>query len=143
MKAVLLLLTALCCIAMAQEQKLPETITGQTVELPADLQALRAARIAGYIEQMRSFAEKAAANPSLIESVAKEARAKVMAGNAADVVSDRQARMAEQLYGIQEEFGLQAAVRVARIMASLPTASKGPIIITPGEGTVTPPEVTK
>ena len=124
----LLLITALCLTAMAQEQKLPEQtvpeMTGQTVELPPELQALRAARIAGYIEQMRAFAEKAFADPSLIESTAKAARAKVLAGNAADVLFDRTARMAEQLYQIQEEFGLQAAVRVAQIMASLPSASR-------------------
>lgn len=87
--------------------------------------------IAAYIEQARAFAEKAIADPSLIETTVKANRAKVGSGAAKEVYGHAvfaQNVMAEQLYQIQEDLGLEAALRAANILAGLPSFTKAVVL---------------
>ena len=121
----LLLITALCLTAMAQEQKPPESskeviVASRLHEVPQAVKDVMAERV----EQARSFAERAVADPSIIATVALANRATVLSSRSIEVMHDRANLTAEQLYQIQEEFGLLAAVRMAQILNSLPTLNR-------------------
>jgi hypothetical protein len=84
--------------------------------------------IVAHVAQIQTFAAQVVANPKLIEQTAEANRAKVLKGSGAEAFASASAatnHLAESLYQIQEDLGLDAAIRAAQLLANLPTLPKG------------------